>query len=162
MWITRTALKSPRAGVAAAFSALAGALAGGIATYVWGRKTGRADSKRLLRKLPAISGQMIENAEAELSRVGNRGMLWGPLRGVPYKIYARASGLQKRSFMGFLAWSVPARIPRFLLVVLGTRGLLAGARKLLPKGKTEQLAPIIHPGFWILFYSWYLRVVGRE
>lgn len=162
VWITRAALKSPARGVAAAFSALAGALAGGVATYLWGRSTRGPESKRLLRKLPAISGKMIEKAEAEMSRVGNRGMLWGPLRGVPYKIYARTAGLQQRSFLGFLAWSVPARIPRFLLVVLGTMGLVAGARKVLPPGKTEQLAPIIHTGFWIAFYSWYLRVVGRE
>ncbi|MDJ1370540.1 hypothetical protein [Gulosibacter molinativorax] len=162
VWITRATIHSPKRGVAAAFAALGGALAGGVATFFWSQNTTPRESKRLLRKLPAISGDMIDKADAEVARVGNRGMLWGPLRGVPYKIYARAAGTQRQSFLGFLAWSVPARIPRFLLVVALSMGLIAGARKILPDGQTEKLAPRIHLGFWIAFYSWYLSVVGRE
>ncbi|MGO1543678.1 MAG: YqaA family protein [Gulosibacter sp.] len=162
VWITRVSLRSRKRGFATAMSALAGAVAGGIATYQWGKKIRPRESKRLLRKLPAISGEMIENAENDMQRTGNRGMLWGPFRGVPYKIFARTAGMQRLSFPSFVAWSIPARIPRFLLVVVATRGLVKLAGTFLPEAKVEKLAPTIHTVFWIAFYSWYMRVVGRE
>lgn len=162
VWITRVALRSPKGAFAAAGSALLGAVLGGVATYAWGKRTSRAQSNRLLRKLPAISGAMIDKAEDEMVKVGNRGMLWGPLRGVPYKIYARTAGMQGQSFAGFLAWSIPARIPRFLLVAAATVGLAAGARRFVSPTTLDKLTPSIHTIFWIAFYSWYLRVVGRE
>lgn len=162
VWLTRVSLRSRKRGIVAALSSLGGALAGGIATYLWSARTESHESKRLLRKLPAISGAMIDRADTEIARVGNRGMLWGPLRGVPYKIYARAAGAQRKSLLSFIVWSLPARIPRFLLVVAGTRGLVALAGRFFRPETIKKLGPIIHLGFWIAFYSWYLRVVGRE
>lgn len=146
----------------ASVSALIGALAGGALTYTWGRMRPAAETRRALRRLPAISGAMITRCEEDLDRRGTVAMLSGPLRGVPYKIYARTAGLQRRSPAEFAGWSIPARIPRFLLVSLLAAGITRLSTRLLGEDRTSRLAPGVHLLLWIAFYSWYLRVVGRE
>lgn len=162
VWLSRIATKSPRRAMWASVTALVGAVAGGIATYQWGSRTHPEASKAALRRLPAISAAMIERCETDLSEKGTGAMLSGPLRGVPYKIYARTAGMQRRSLPEFIAWSVPARIPRFLLVSALATGLTRGSERVLGVARTARLSGPVHTVFWIAFYAWYLRTVGRE
>ncbi|MFL0580458.1 hypothetical protein [Dietzia sp. 179-F 9C3 NHS] len=161
VWISRVVLRSPRRGAATTVSALAGALAGGVVTHRWGARIPADSSARALAALPAISPTMVRKVEADLARDGHRTLMEGPTRGVPYKIYARSSGLHGMPLGGFLAWSVPARMARFLLVTAGTAGSMAVGRRLVPRS-IDRLAPAAHALAWTGFYLWFFRTVGRE
>lgn len=162
VWLTRVAMRSRRRAYWASMSALGGALAGGALTYLWARRTDPATSRAALRSLPAISKHMIDRCDADVQRLGNRAMLTGPLRGVPYKLYGRAAGVQRSSPAGFLAWSVPARTPRFLLVSGATIGISSAVENRLGPDRAGRLTTPGHALFWVAFYAWYLRTVGRE
>ncbi|MDO5494931.1 MAG: hypothetical protein Q4G64_04385 [bacterium] len=162
VWLSRVAMRSRREALAASVSAVAGAVAGGIATYAWARRTPPEESREALRKLPAISGEMVDRCVAEIDARGNRAMLTGPLRGVPYKLYARAAGVRGLSLPGFALWSIPARIPRFLAVSAASSWIHGRARARLGENVTRRISGPAHAAFWVAFYAWYLNTVGRE
>lgn len=160
VWLSQLALRSPRRAYAASVSAVVGALAGGVATYFWGRRLCEQESRRLLATLPAISHRMIDTVETEMSRGMNR-MVIGPLSGTPYKIYARTAGLRGDHLASFLFWSVPARIPRFLLIAVGTSLAARLGRKTL-RGRRPAVEKLIFLAGWVGFYTWFFRTVGRD
>ena len=162
VWISRVALRSPRRAYAATASAVAGAVAGGVVTYLWAQRTNPESSRAALRAIPAISGTMVDRSAEEVERRGNRAMLTGPLRGVPYKLYARAAGVQGGSLPGFVAWSLPARLPRFLLVAFLASRIRGRVEPVAGAGLTARLEYPVHAAFWVAFYAWYLNAVGRE
>ena len=162
VWLSRVALRAPRRAVAASVPALVGAIAGGFATRAWAAARDRRATAAAMRRLPAISTAMLERVEGDVRRQGFRAVLGGPVRGVPYKLYAREAGLQGTGAAAFAGWSVPARIPRFALVAGMAAGLAALGRRLLPAGVSDRIAPTVHTLAWVAFYAWYLRVVGRE
>ncbi|WP_223286581.1 hypothetical protein [Kocuria atrinae] len=109
VWLSALAMKSPRRGLKCVASATAGAVLGGAVTHAWGAKTGGGRSARALAALPAVSPTMVRRVESDYSAKGYKALLTGPLRGTPYKIYARTNGLLGRPLPRFLLWSVPAR-----------------------------------------------------
>lgn len=162
VWLSRIALRSPRRAAAASLSACAGAVLGGALTYAWARRVPAGTSRQALRRVPAVSGAMIDRCEREVTRVGNRAMLGGPMRGVPYKLYARAAGLRHTSRLGFVAWTPPARLPRFLLVTGLATASRAATRRWLGDGDSDRRAAVAHAVGWTVFYAWFLHTVGRE
>jgi hypothetical protein len=74
----------------------------------------------------------------------------GPVRGIPYKVYAVAAP-EHSSLGSFLLVTIPARIWRLLVVWLG----FAGAGLLLRKLGRASLAPAVHALFWIVVYVIY-------
>ncbi|MFM9105841.1 MAG: hypothetical protein ACKOWF_04000, partial [Chloroflexota bacterium] len=108
----------------------------------------------LLDRVPAISGAMIARVEREMAAGGTRRMLLGPLRGTPYKIYARTDGMQGRPLPPFLLWTVPARGIRFLLIA-GISAL--GGRAI--RRRTTRPGPVVavYAAAWTAFYAWYFR-----
>lgn len=162
VWLTRVATRDPGRAARTCGSAVAGALVGGAATWAWARRTPPARSRGLLRRLPAISGAMVDRVDAEVAARGAVATLSGPARGVPYKLYARAAGLHRSPLATFLAWSVPARTPRFLLVVGLAAGLTRLSERTLGAPRTRRLAGPLHAAAWTAFYAWYFRTVGRE
>jgi hypothetical protein len=108
---------------------LGGALLGGLLMYL-----GTADSPQRMRALldhvPAINGDFIAATGAALQERYGSQMLRAGFSGVPYKILAVESAAQGQSLATFLGWSVPARLSRWVLVVLLARGvtLLVRAR----------------------------------
>lgn len=155
------ALRRPRAGLVATLGALAGALAGGLATYAWGSRLPATASRAWLVRVPAIDDPMVTRVEAEMADQGPRALLVGPLRGVPYKIYARTAGLHRLPLGPFLAWSALGRMPRFVLVT-GVVGALARAAgrtrgrsrwaRLLRDRRTHAVA---FATGWTAFYAWF-------
>lgn len=101
---------------------------------------------------------MIAEVDAGLAR-GMHTMVLGPLRGIPYKIYARTAGTQGVPLSVFLAWSIPARLPRFLLLPVATQALTAVGRKLLD-GDHPRMEKTIHLLAWGAFYTWYFTHTG--
>jgi hypothetical protein len=77
-------------------------------------------------------------------------MSLGPVRGIPYKVYAvEAPG--KSTLLDFALFSIPARLWRFVVVWLG----FAGAGLLLRKMGRASLAPLLHAVFWVVTYAVY-------
>lgn len=162
VWLSRVVLRDPPRAYRAALSALGGALAGGLALRAWVRRAGPETSARALRRLPAISGAMIEKVDEEVREKGLGALVLGPGRGVPYKIYVRAAALEGAAPAELAAWSIPGRLPRFLAVTGLAHGLLVLARRALPAGVADRIAPAVHAAAWTAFYAWYFANVGRE
>lgn len=158
IWLSWMALTSPPRSRRASVSTLAGALAGGVVAYEWGRRVDADTSRRLLLRIPAVTEKMVDRVESELQQ-GLSPMVRGPLRGTPYKIYARTAGARGLSLAEFLAWSVPARLPRFVLVSLGTHAAVAAGRKVLGRPRPGLEKAIMVAG-WGAFYTWYFTHTG--
>lgn len=160
LWTSWLALHDPKRGMATTLSALTGALVGGAANYWVAQRMDPADTERVLTSIPGISKTMIANVERELDDKGWSGLVLGPTRGVPYKIYARTLAHGNASFAKFMALSVPARMGRFLAVTAGAAALgkLADRRGYSRKTKTR-----LFLSGWAAFYTWYFTAgPGRK
>jgi membrane protein YqaA with SNARE-associated domain len=154
VWIGLLSLFSWRAGLRAVCSAVMGALIGGAITYGVGTRLDRDRSAQLLAAVPAISPEMVEQVEEEMREHGPVSMFLVPLRGTPYKIYARTAGVQEQPLGAVLLWTIPARGARFVLVaaVAGLYGWLV--RRITPR-TSWLLGPYLL--VWALFYVLYFR-----
>lgn len=161
VWLSKVSLRNPRRAMAATWSALGGALAGGMLTHAWAKRTGARRSAELLTRLPAINDAMVIQTEEDLRNRGNLAVLVGPTKGVPYKLYARSTAVQNRSLPAFLGWSVPARMARFVLVPAASHLAHEAGKKLFPR-QIIWLAPAVYWAGWTAFYAWYFRTVGRD
>lgn len=171
VWTSRVALRHPRRALATTASAVAGAMLGGALVHGWARRTPPSDSARLMTRIPAIDAAMVAQVDDEVARSGYRAMLRGPARGVPYKLYARSAGVQGLPLSRLLAWTVPARIIRFLLVTGASAGLAAASRRAglnspdhgLARvfGTPERAERAVHALGWTAFYAWYFSRFGR-
>lgn len=157
VWLSRMALDDAGEARRASFSALAGALLGGVLVHAWGRRVPARTSRDALLRVPAITPEMVERVEAELER-GMHTMVRGPLQGIPYKIYARTAGMTGVPLGRFLLWSIPARLPRFLLLVVGTQAAARAGRRAV--GNRPALERILHAAGWGAFYTWYFNHTG--
>ena len=163
VWLSAVALRRPRRAVTAVASTTAGALLGGAVTYRWARRAGASESKYALSMVPGVSLDMVDRVQDDLRSRGWSALLTGPLRGEPYKLFARAAAVNGLPLGELMFWSVPARIPRFLLLALigGAAGNVT--RRVLP---TEAVEKLTYPTFcavWAGFYAWYLtKGPGRD
>jgi hypothetical protein len=111
----------PRLVSRAVAACLGGALLGGLLMYL-----AAADSPQRMRALlalvPAINADFIAATGAALQEQYGSQMLRAGFSGVPYKILAVESAAQGQSLAMFLGWSVPARLSRWVLIVLLARG----------------------------------------
>lgn len=161
VWLSWVGLRNPRRALAATGSALGGAMVGGLATYFWGAKRGEKASRKALLRQPAISRPMINRIDHEMHQQGSRAMLAGPLRGAPYKIYARTAGVQRHPLHQFLLWTIPARMVRFLIVA-GAAGAIGKKIRTAQPERAEKILKVGFFAFWILFYIWFFKTTGRE
>lgn len=155
VWTSWLALHNPRRGMATTVPALAGALAGGAATYKTAQRMSPETTENVLTSVPGISAAMVAKVERQLDEQGWSALVLGPTRGVPYKIYARTLAHGHESFGRFMALSVPARMVRFLAVTGGVAGLgkLADRMGMGAKGKSA-----VFLGGWAGFYTWYFTL----
>ena len=100
--------------------------------------------------VPAVHTAMFERADHDFQLYGIWGVSLGPVRGIPYKVYAVEAPAYYRLW-SFLLVTVPARLWRLLAVWIG----FAGAGMLLRKLGRESLAPVLHAIFWIVTYAIY-------
>lgn len=172
LWTSYLSLGRARRGFTTTASATAGALVGGAALYRWASRAPADRSADLATRVPAINAQMVASVDAQLERYGLPALMIGPFTGTPYKLYARSAGVQGLPLRRFLAWSVPARMTRFVLVTGVVGALAEGARRIGLSGPGRGLARI--PGVtahgaeravfvvaWGGFYTWFFRSVGR-
>lgn len=141
----------------ACLAATAGALAGGALMYHRGCRDA-ASARDFLLRLPGVGPRMLERVGAAVGKRGLVALALGPLSGTPYKLYAVECGVRRLSLASFLLVSVPARMARFLLVVLLAAWLAHGA---VPGwSPAAKLAAWL--AAWCLFYAWYFRAVRRR
>ncbi len=135
----------------ACLAAVGGALAGGLLMFWWGHTNAPA-ALVALDFLPAISPGMLAAVAQSLEQQGYLAMLWGPMSGTPYKIYAVQAGALGLSLPVFLLMTVSARLMRFLAVTLLVAFV---ARRLLaawsPAAKFL-LTLCLWCGFYILYF----------
>ena len=137
----------------ACLAALAGALLGGALLYTWGARDPAA-ARELLDRVPSISRAMIERVEGEIAERGAVATVLGPLRGTPYKVYAALSGEKGEGLARFLAVSVLARLPRFLVLTLAAAGVSA-----LLRGWSLRRKRLLHAALWGAFYGAYFALM---
>lgn len=161
VWTSWVGLRRPKRALGTTVCALGGAMAGGAATYWWGHKVAANTSRQALAKVPAVTDVMISEVEQEMAESGAASLLRGPIRGVPYKLYARAAGLQRTSLVTFLAWSVPGRMIRFMAVTVAVSGIAAMVRRRFP-GVSERRISAVFWTCWGAFYAVYIPLKSRR
>ena len=111
------ALFNWRRGLWVMIAALVGAILGGSVMYVLARNDPSGINKLLIR-VPLIDTALVNNVAEHMRADGLVTILTGPLKGTPYKIYAAQAGEQSLPFLSLLLMTIPARLERFLPVVL--------------------------------------------
>jgi membrane protein YqaA with SNARE-associated domain len=138
-------------GIRSALVAAFGAAAGGAAMLLAAR-VGGWDLVSVLDRLPAISSQMIASTAAAMQEPGwAASLVGGSFSGVPYKLYAAGAGATAIPVWLFVAASVPARLLRFLLVVI----LVEAIGRPLERELGPARAALLLAGLWLAFYAAY-------
>lgn len=155
--LTLIASRSLKPALKASVAALLGAMAGGALMYAFGARD--PDGTRVfLDHVPAISPALVTRVTEQASESGLLAVLIGPLKGIPYKIYAVEWGARGGSFILFLLISIPARSIRFLLASLAARGI---ARVIQPLTDHREIIEVsILTLIWVAFYSFYFARFG--
>ena len=107
---------------------LGGALLGGALMFVAAAREPTA-MRELVERVPAVSQGLLARTGAALDADYGLQMLRGGLSGVPYKVMAVEAAARDGSLPRFLAWSVPARLPRWIALVVLARGVAALVRR---------------------------------
>lgn len=118
------ALFNWRRGLLATLTALLGAMIGGSVMYALAMNN-PTGLEVFLARVPMINAALVNEVAQAVHRDGLAAMILGPFQGTPYKIYAVEAGAQSLPFLDFLLVTIPARLERFVLVVL----VLGGAGK---------------------------------
>jgi membrane protein YqaA with SNARE-associated domain len=154
--LSLVACRALRPAIKASIAALAGALLGGAAMVGFGMVAPDA-ARAFLNHIPAISPTLIDRVVGQIDERGLVAVLIGPLKGIPYKIYAVEWGARGGSLIGFLLVSIPARYVRFLLASVVARGI---ARVLEPLTHHARVELAILAAIWIAFYVFYFSRFG--
>jgi len=146
------ALFRPRRALLHIVAIVAGAVAAGAVMFTWSANSEGAE--HAVAHVPAVTASMFDRAEQDLRKYGVWGASLGPVRGIPYKVYAVEA--PAHSPLGpFLLVTVPARLWRLVVVWLG----FAGGGALFRKLGRASLAPALHAVFWIITYAIYWTTV---
>src|SRR4030095_6055433 len=155
--LTLLACRALKPALKATIASLAGALAGGVIMYAFGVRN-PDDARVFLDNVPAISPALIKRVIDQISESGLLAVLVGPLKGIPYKIYAVEWGTREGGLLVFLLISIPARYVRFLLASLAARGM---ARLLEPLTNHRAAIEVtILFLIWAAFYTFYFMRFG--
>jgi membrane protein YqaA with SNARE-associated domain len=131
---------------------VAGAVLAGAVMFTWSVQSDRA--RDAVARVPAVSSAMFDGAARDLKQYGVWGTSLGPVRGIPYKVYAVEAPTHSALWQ-FLLVTIPARLWRLVLVWIG----FGGTGALLRKIARARLAPILHAVFWIVTYAIYWTTV---
>jgi membrane protein YqaA with SNARE-associated domain len=155
--LTLMACRTLKPALKATIAALAGALVGGASMYAFGLRAPDA-ARAFLDYIPAINPNLIAIVARQIDEHGLIAMMIGPLKGIPYKIYAVEWGAQGRSLAGFLLISIPARYIRFFLAAVVARLITRLIEPLTHRRASLEL--LIIAAIWTLFYGYYFSRFG--
>ena len=154
LWTSVAGRTRLRSGLVACLFALAGALAGGTVMYVWGALEPDTAS-RVVEKVPAISGDMMEQARIDMHERGQRALFFGPLRVTPYKVYSIYSVASGIAYLNFIMISALSRLIRFCAITIFCHYAL----KLLPVLRIKVDPLIVLVASWIIFYAFFFYLL---
>lgn len=137
--------------------AILGALVGGTLIYWLARFYPRLVTD-LLAQVPGINSILVRKVQVQVKNKGLLALIFGPLQGIPYKIYAAQWGIDYGNLAWFWLASVPARGIRFLVTAVLTRFIWICAAKWVKFWNKIDLYLLV--SFWISFYLWYFRRFG--
>jgi hypothetical protein len=147
----------PRLVWRAVAACLGGALLGGLLMYL--AATDSPERMRaLLDAVPAINADSIAATGAALQEHYGSQMLRAGFSGVPYKILAVESAAHGQSLATFLGWSVPARLSRWVLVVLFARGVTQFVRSRFTAA--DRVLWTLWGALWGIVYIVYFALMG--
>jgi membrane protein YqaA with SNARE-associated domain len=146
------ALFRPRRALLHMAAIVAGAVLAGAVMFTWSAHSPAA--RAAVAQVPAVSSGMFERADHDFQQYGIWGTSLGPVRGIPYKVYAVEAPAHS-ALWPFLLVTIPARLWRLVIVWLG----FAGTGTLLRKLGRAGLAPALHAIFWIVTYAIYWTTV---
>lgn len=153
--LSRIALQNRRQALVACSWTLGGALIGGLAVWLIGY-VDPEPTRAIFAQIPAISPAMIDRVHQQILDLGPWAVFVGPLTGTPYKLYALEAASAGFGLAGFMLVSVPARLLRFVIVVLVTNAVAIGLRRFA----SIRTLQILHLAAWLTFYGWYFTVMG--
>lgn len=141
--------QGPRAaGIASVYAAI-GASIGGAIMYLWSQHDPYAARQAVLA-VPAISEAMVARALEAMRGDWFGATMLGPLSSTPFKVYAilalHAGGT---TLPAFALAAIAARLPRFLIVSVGTALISRALRRWL----SERQLTWVLIGAWLLFYA---------
>ena len=151
--LTFVAARSGRRAAQCCVWVLFGALLGGALMYGWGASD-EAGALETLEKIPAISKPMLAKVDEDLAAQGVMALFWGPVRGVPYKIYAVQSASNDIPLRVFFLVSIPARLIRFALLSLLSWAFFRFVAPRWPMRARDALIATL----WIAFYIFYFAI----
>lgn len=153
VWLTWLVLDHPKKAFHNSLWMLAGALLGGSVLFFLGTRF--PDHSDWFTRIPAIHAEMIQMVSSDLEAKGGISLLLGPIKGIPYKLFAFQAS-SEMSFLMFILISFPARLLRFIAV---TSAAWLIARTFLQNHslKTKRMILIT---CWVCFYCWYFSVMG--
>lgn len=149
--ITFIGCRALRPAMKTTVAALIGALLGGAITYHFG-------TPEVIERVPGIHHELVASVKNQLTEHGVAALMFGPLLGIPYKIYAIEWAARGGSLVLFLLVSIPARWLRFALSALLARGI-ANLLALWTHRRAAAEWTIVAI-FWVAFYAWYFAHFG--
>ena len=153
--LTLIALFDAREAFLACGAAVAGALlAGGLFHALSARTPERMH--RFVEGVPFVRAYMWAQVRSDLEKHGWLAIRQGPLRGIPYKLYA-VDAPCCLSLGVFLLASIPGRLERFL--VLTGAASLAGWLLRGPIHRHPVAAVSVHIALWTAFYARYWTTI---
>lgn len=155
--LTLIACRALRPAVKATIAALAGALVGGALMFAFGASA-TATARGFLDHVPGISPWLITQVASQIDERELLAVLFGPIKGIPYKIYAVEWGARRGNVAAFLLISIPARYLRFILSALVARGIARLAEPVTQHRAAVEVS--ILAAIWIVFYGFYFSRFG--
>jgi membrane protein YqaA with SNARE-associated domain len=155
VWLGFIALFHWQRGIRSTAAAVMGALLGGGIMYALALGN-PADMNLFLTRIPLIHPGMLESISTELRIHGLIAMINGPLRGIPYKVYAVQVGEQSFPIIPFLLMTLVARLERFLPAVLAA-SFIGGWCKDVIRRRTIFVV-VLYILLWMgIYFLYYLR-----
>ena len=146
--LSLAAMLRPRRALIHLAAIVAGALLAGAVMFSWSARGPTA--RYAVAHVPLVAPAMFQRAESDYREFGIWAAIMGPVRGIPYKVYA-VEAPEHSNLQSFLMVTIPARIWRLLVVWV----VFAGTGLLLRKLARASLAPALHALFWIVVYVLY-------
>jgi len=112
---------------------------------------GFSEVPNYLKLVPAIKPEYLSEVQNSLQGKGLIAIFEGPLKTIPYKVYAFYSGELKLNLFTFVLISIPARGIRYFLVTL-LSGFFFGRVLKRTHLRTKQLILL---STWIIFYIFF-------
>lgn len=150
VFLSFASINYPKTAIKACLITALGACLGGTLLYYWGYYDYQS-ATWLLSKIPGIYPSQIEQVKELTLASPYTSLLFAPLKGTPYKIYAASFGLIKINLITFILISFVARVSRFLIITTCSSVICCCLKKIISTNKIK----LMLIATWVLIYIVY-------